>query len=261
MSVTILLHYGPTRTRLSTRSQPVTSDPVQPFPAAKPAVVLLDFYGTLACAVSRGPLAAELFERRGFPFDQPTWDHHRWDALDGLDHQEFSGSREDYEAWEVDRLRRAAQACGVDLDKAEELVAELYAASKDFTVSPYEEVAAVLEELRRRGLGLGVCSNWDWDLDRVLDEAGLTPLVDFAVTSARAGVRKPHPLIFRRALDLAGVTPAEAVFVGDSWEADVGGARSAGIAPVHVWREPSEPPPLVDGVRRIPDLRGLLDLA
>ena len=63
----------------------------------------------------------------------------------------------------------------------------------------------------------------------VLDEAGLTSRVDFAVTSARAGVRKPHPLIFRRALDLAGVGPAEAMFVGDSWEADVGGARSAGI--------------------------------
>jgi len=70
MSVTILLHYGPTRTRLSTRSQPVTSDVVQPFPAAKPTVVLLDFYGTLARAVSRGPLAAELFARRGLPFDQ-----------------------------------------------------------------------------------------------------------------------------------------------------------------------------------------------
>src|SRR5438477_10533794 len=121
MSVTILLHYGPTRTRLSTRSQQLTSYFVQPFQAAKPAVVLLDFYGTLARAVSRGPLAAELFARRGLPFDQPMWDHHRWDALDGLDHQEFSGSREDYEAWEVDRLRRAAEACGVDLEEAEGL--------------------------------------------------------------------------------------------------------------------------------------------
>ncbi len=150
--------------------------------------VILDFYGTLARAVSRGPLAAELFARRGLPFHQPTWDHHRWDVLDGLDHQEFSGSREDYEAWEVDRLRRAAQACGVELDQAEELVAELYAASKDFTVSPYEEVAQVLEELRRRGLVLGVCSNWDWDLDLVLDEAGLTASPDLpACTRSRRG--------------------------------------------------------------------------
>ena len=75
----------------------------------------------------------------------------------------------------------------------------------------------------------------------------------------RLGVETPEHVEVH--FDLAGVGPAEAMFVGDSWEADVGGARSAGIAPVHVWREPSEPPPLVDGVRRIPDLRGLLDLA
>jgi putative hydrolase of the HAD superfamily len=233
---------------------------VQPVPTAKPSAVLLDFYGTMARATSRGPLAGELFGRRGLAFDHELWDRHRWDALDGLDHQQFSGTREDYEAWEVDRLRRAAEACGVGLDEAEELIAELYAASKDFTVSAYEEVPAVLEELRRRGVVLGVCSNWDWDLDRVLDEAGLTPLMDFAVTSARAGVRKPHPLIFERALELAGVGPGEALFVGDSWIADVEGARSAGIPPVHVWRGQEEPPPLVDGVWRIPDLRGLLDL-
>jgi putative hydrolase of the HAD superfamily len=222
--------------------------------------VLLDFYGTLARATSRGPLAGELFGSRGFAFDQPTWDSHRWDALDGLDHREFSANREDYETWEVDRLRRAAHACGVPLDEAEELIAELYSASKAFTVSAYIEVPSVLRDLRRRGLTLVVCSNWDWDLDRVMDEAGLTSLVDFAVTSARAGVRKPHPLIFRNALDLAGVDPGEALFVGDSWIADVEGARSAGIPPVHVWREPTAAPPLVDGVRRIPDLRGLLEL-
>ena len=210
---------------------------MQPIQAAQPAAVLLDFYGTLARAVSWGPLAAELFARRGLPFDQPTWDQHRWDAIDGLDHQEFSGSREDYEAWEVERLRRAAEACGVELDQAEELVAELYAASKDFTVSPYEEVAPVLEELRRRGLVLGVCSNWDWDLDRVLDEAGLTSLVDFAVTSARAGVRKPHPLIFRRALPLIESPRLDGPRIGPPAEDPAGTARKECLQSLGVSRD------------------------
>ena len=222
--------------------------------------MLLDFYGTLARATTRGPLAGDLFGKWGVAFDQATWDSHRWDALDGLDHRHVSGNRETYEAWEVDRLRRAAEACGVRPDEAEELIAELYAASKAFTVSAYDEVPAVLDGLRRRGLVLGVCSNWDWDLHRVMDEACLTDFFDFQVTSAKAGVRKPHPLIFDRALELAGVGPEEALFVGDSWVADIGGATAAGIPPVHVWREPSEPPPLPEGVRRIPDLRGLLDL-
>src|SRR5882672_12480607 len=149
MPVTLLLQYGPTRPRLPTRFPGGAGDGagnldcVQPLPMARPSAVLLDFYGTMARATSRGPLAPELFGRRGLAFDQELWDSHRWDALDGLDHQQFSGTREDYEAWEVDRLRRAAEACGVSLDDAEELVAELYAASKDFTVSAYEEVQAV----------------------------------------------------------------------------------------------------------------------
>src|SRR5438876_12393412 len=119
----MLLHYGPTRTRLPTRSAPGADDP--PSGCRQPPIwwldsprrngvwmeaVILDFYGTLARAVSWGPLASELFARRGLPFDQPTWDHHRWDALDGLDHQEFSGSREAYEAWAVGRWGRARGA-------------------------------------------------------------------------------------------------------------------------------------------------------
>jgi hypothetical protein len=45
----------------------------------------------------------------------------------------------------------------------------------------------------------------------------------------------------------------------------VEGPLAVGFRPVHVWRagEPGaegEPPPLVDGVRRIPDLRGVLPL-
>jgi len=86
---------------------------VQPVRIAKPSAVLLDFYGTMARATSRGPLAGELFGRRGLAFDQELWDRHRWDALDGLDHQQFSGTREDYEAWEVDRLRRLLERVGL----------------------------------------------------------------------------------------------------------------------------------------------------
>ena len=232
---------------------------------ARPSAVLLDFYGTMARAMSRGPLASELFGRRGLAFDQELWDSHRWDALDGLDHQQFSGTREDYEAWEVDRLRRAAEACGVGLDEAEELVAELYAASKDFTVSAYEEVPAVLEELRRRGLVLGVCSNWDWDLTQAVDEAGLADLVDVQVSSAWAGARKPHPRIFEHTLTKLGVEPAACVFVGDTWGPDVAGPRAMGMTPLYLfrdghWPDPTAPADLdAEGTVVISDLRGVLE--
>jgi len=61
---------------------------------------------------------------------------------------------------------------------------------------------------------------------------GMTALVDVLVVSEEAGVRKPEPAIFRIALERCGSAPEHAVMVGDSWGADVLGAKAAGIRAV-----------------------------
>src|SRR5690606_38016236 len=61
---------------------------------------------------------------------------------------------------------------------------------------------------------------------------GLDSLIDFMVTAESAGVAKPHPEIFRVALDQGGVGPSESVMVGDSWEVDVIGAVHVGLPAV-----------------------------
>lgn len=58
---------------------------------------------------------------------------------------------------------------------------------------------------------------------------GLTSLFDAVVTSVEVGWRKPHPKIYRAALDRLGVGPSSAVFVGDTFRADFDGPRRAGI--------------------------------
>src|SRR5947207_15945647 len=75
---------------------------------------------------------------------------------------------------------------------------------------------ALLESLRARGLKLGLGSNaFDpgWLLQRDLEQMGLAEQLDFAVFSSEVGKRKPHPEIFRRALDALGVEPEQALFV------------------------------------------------
>jgi putative hydrolase of the HAD superfamily len=121
---------------------------------------------------------------------------------------------------------------------------------------PYPEVPAVLGALRERGVARVVVSNWDVSLHDVLERTELRALVDAVVTSAEFGAAKPDPAIFARALELAGgVAPADAVHAGDDLDADVGGARAAGIAPVLVARDGEAAPA---GVRTIPTLEGLL---
>jgi len=101
----------------------------------------------------------------------------------------------------------------------------------------YDDVAPVLGKLRARGIKVGVVSNWDSRLRRISEGVGLTALVDFLVISAEAGIRKPHPGIFKLALEQAGVRPEEALHVGDNPEEDGEGARRAGVRAVLIDRK------------------------
>jgi putative hydrolase of the HAD superfamily len=103
--------------------------------------------------------------------------------------------------------------------------------------SAYPDAVPALEALRGRGLKLVAVSNWDCSLPRVLDRCGLGELLDGTVTSAETGSRKPDPVIFERALELAGCEAAEVVHVGDTAEEDVAGARAAGIRPLLINRD------------------------
>ncbi len=97
-----------------------------------------------------------------------------------------------------------------------------------------------------------------------MEQVGLLALVDSSVTSARAGARKPHPNIYRTAIESLGVATSDVVFVGDSWEPDVRGPRREGMTAVHVWREAErqglDAPELEDGDRRVGDLTGVLEI-
>lgn len=126
--------------------------------------------------------------------------------------------------------------------------------------SAYPDAEPALRHLRRAGVGLVVVSNWDVSLHEVLDRTGLRPLVDGAISSAEAGSAKPDPVIFGQALELARAQAGETWHVGDSFEADVEGARRAGIAPVLIDRDAPARPAEATGVRRIASLAELTAL-
>ena len=43
-----------------------------------------------------------------------------------------------------------------------------------------------------------------------------------------AGVKKPNPIIFHHALEVAKAKPQESIMIGDSYEADILGALNVG---------------------------------
>jgi putative hydrolase of the HAD superfamily len=66
---------------------------------------------------------------------------------------------------------------------------------------------------------------------------GLDQWWDVVVMSSDHGISKPAPELFHLALEQLQVSPAEAIYVGDSIEHDVAGARNAGLKVVHINRE------------------------
>jgi putative hydrolase of the HAD superfamily len=225
--------------------------------------VIFDWFGTLA-QWPHGPTSSytSVFSDHGHRVDSAIFDryHARWD---GIDHREHSTSRDTYLAWSRQRLLALATECGVADGERDVLVDALVEVDGRTSMVVFPEVPSVLAELRRRGLAIGVCSNWGWDLEAALRATGVDALIDVAVTSARVGCRKPHAAMYDSILSALGVAPPEAIFVSDSWEPDVLGPIGAGMRSVHVDRARGESagslPPLVAGATRVSDLGRLLD--
>jgi REG-2-like HAD superfamily hydrolase len=126
---------------------------------------------------------------------------------------------------------------------------------------PYPEVAEALAAVERRGLLQGVISDWGTDLVPILHAHEITRHLDFVVASAAVGLAKPHPGIFRHALERSGLQPPDAIYVGDSYVADVLGARAAGIQPVLIDRDGIAPAVDCSVVTSLLDVLELVEVA
>ncbi len=104
---------------------------------------------------------------------------------------------------------------------------ELFGDSLDFAL--FDEVLTVMMDLRQRKLIIGLLTNYAKDMIPLINKLGLSSYIDFVVTPYNAGSDKPDPGIFLYALQQAGVTAEETVYIGDQYIVDITGAWSAGI--------------------------------
>jgi putative hydrolase of the HAD superfamily len=98
-----------------------------------------------------------------------------------------------------------------------------------------------LDELRARGIRVGLISNCTEEVADVWPETSFARLFDAAVFSATAGLAKPAPAIYRLAASELGVEPSECLFVGDGANDELRGARDVGMTPVLIHRDGHEP--------------------
>ncbi len=198
--------------------------------------VIFDFYNTLAETTNFGPSWEQIVAELGFELHPDV--RERWwnDGIDGTEHDRHSLSRDHYVAWQQSRVRSMLADSGVPERAHDEFIARIREIGAHNRIDAYEEVGDVLRDLRGRGIALAICSNWDWDLHEAVESAGLTGAVDVVVSSAWVGARKPHPRIYAHTLEQLGISPEDALFVGDTWTCDVDGPRAAGMRAVYLRR-------------------------
>ena len=121
------------------------------------------------------------------------------------------------------------------------------------------DTPAFLEGLLAQGYFLGVISNSTGTLEGQLVRLGLARFFQAILDSAVVGIQKPHPGIFKLALQRAGVEGSEAVLVGDTYATDVGGAQLAGLTGVLMDSVGAYPHATCPRISSLPELARILE--
>jgi putative hydrolase of the HAD superfamily len=231
--------------------------PVELPPRCGTRALLLDALGTLVRLEPPAPaLRQELAERFGVPVSEveaaraiaAEITYYRAHLDEGRDPRSLAALR-----------RRCAEVLRAALPPSPQLgrvpadaMTEALLASLRF--SAFADVRPAIAAARAHGLRVAVVSNWDVSLHEVLERLGIAALLDGILTSAEAGVRKPAPAIFTRALRIVGAPPSQALHVGDRPEEDVAGALAAGITPVLLRRDGGAGPAGVPTIASLAEL-------
>lgn len=124
-----------------------------------------------------------------------------------------------------------------------ELTAIFFGSELDMPVVEPDTLAAI-GALHGRGLALGCVTNTittEAGIRDALTRLGMMRYLRSVVASSATGYRKPHPSLFRRALEELDVAPEAAVFVGDRLFDDVAGAQAIGMRAVLTQQYRQEP--------------------
>ncbi|GAA2433483.1 HAD family hydrolase [Streptomyces macrosporus] len=203
------------------------------------AAVVFDFFGTLT-PHTPAEVWDEHAARSAAPLGIPprTWRA----AIDASFPERAVGALGDLRQ----TFRTLARRCGVEPDEAALTAAcEARRAAQRELFALREEALPALEEIRARGLRVGVLSDCTVELAESWSELPLASRVDAAVLSCLEGRRKPDPEFFGTVTRRLGVEPGRCLYVGDGGGDELRGASAYGMTAVML-----RAPDLADAGRR-----------
>ncbi|MCA1838844.1 MAG: HAD-IA family hydrolase [Actinobacteria bacterium] len=157
-------------------------------------------------------------------------------VLEHMGTSAWTTSREvSYEFWSRVYALAFAELGLADLDGSyASALYETFTRSESYRLFP--DAVPTLSLMKDTGLVLGLISNFEEWLEGMLIEMEVDPLFDVVVISGKEGIEKPDAGIFNLALERAGVSAQESVYVGDSIRNDVEASAAVGMTPVLIDR-------------------------
>lgn len=99
---------------------------------------------------------------------------------------------------------------------------------------PYPHTIPMLRKLRKQGYKIGLISNSSvFDVEQIKKRVKILEHIDYPLFSYDVGVIKPHPLVFKRMLEITKVKPNEAIMIGDDADDDIKPAKKLGLNTIH----------------------------
>lgn len=203
--------------------------------------ILFDLDGTLRHHL---PSGGEVFVEYARSLNLQISEEDRIRALH-WEHFYFASSpeiRADSDAYKDNRAgfwanfaRRHLVALGIHPTQAIELSPKVSAYMEEFykpEVHVPQDAYMLLKFLNEAGYTLGVVSNREKPYQEELIKLKLDSYFKFSLAGGEVNSYKPDRVIFERALELAGTSASETIYIGDNYFADIVGSRRAGMTPV-----------------------------
>ena len=219
------------------------------------SAVVFDAYGTLFNLNAMSEIARPLADAK----TDALLDLWRRKQLEYSWLRSLTGQHTDFLQITADSLDYACAALGLDNATLSARLLDAYR-----TPTAYEEVPEMLSRLRAAGLGRAILSNGSPAmLASGVAAAGLETLLDAVLSVSSVGIFKPHPAVYRLAVNHFHVAPEQIAFVSSNgW--DVAGAAAFGFqvawvnrAGLPAERLPSGPSAMLSDLTALPALLGV----
>jgi HAD superfamily hydrolase (TIGR01549 family) len=125
-------------------------------------------------------------------------------------------------------------------------------------IALFPDVVPILTDLKNKGIKTGIITSaYEKEIQKICEIVALDrSLFDVVVGSDTIKRAKPEPDIFVYALNILGIIPEEAIYVGDNLKKDYKASENVGMNPLLIVRHDNDVP---ENVEYITGLTSLLD--